>query len=98
MPKNLTMIHTVPGLVGLFTELCREIMPQVTIYNLVEESLLKNLLEIGEITPYTESPSGTDDTLGEGRRGRCGVGHLLLYRTLCPPGPTSMRGAGPAHR
>jgi Asp/Glu/hydantoin racemase len=53
MPKNLTMIHTVPGLVGLFTELCREIMPQVTIYNLVEESLLKNLLEIGEITPYT---------------------------------------------
>ena len=53
MPKKLTMIHTVPGLVGLFTELCREILPHVATYSLVEESLLKNLLEIGEITPYT---------------------------------------------
>jgi Asp/Glu/hydantoin racemase len=53
MPKKLTMIHTVPGLVGLFAELCREVLPQVVISNLVEESLLKNLLEIGEITPYT---------------------------------------------
>lgn len=53
MPKKLTMIHTVPGLVGLFMDLCKEIMPQVVVYNLVEESLLKNLLEIGEITPYT---------------------------------------------
>jgi len=53
MPKKLTMIHTVPGLVGLFVQLCKEIIPQVVVYNLVEESLLKNLLEIGEITPYT---------------------------------------------
>lgn len=53
MPKKLTMIHTVPALVGLFMDLCQEIMPQVVVYNLVEESLLKNLLQIGEITPYT---------------------------------------------
>jgi Asp/Glu/hydantoin racemase len=53
MPKKLTMIHTVPGLVGLFAELCREILPQVATSHLVEESLLKNLLEIGEITPCT---------------------------------------------
>jgi len=53
MPKKLTMIHTVPGLVGLFAELCKELLPGVGVSNLVEESLLKNLLEIGEITPYT---------------------------------------------
>jgi Asp/Glu/hydantoin racemase len=53
MPKKLTMIHTVPALVALFMDLCKEIMPQVVVYNLVEESLLKNLLQIGEITPYT---------------------------------------------
>ena len=53
MPKKLTMIHTVPGLVGLFMDLCKEILPSVLVHNLVEESLLKNLLEIGQITPYT---------------------------------------------
>ncbi|MDH7500113.1 MAG: aspartate/glutamate racemase family protein [candidate division NC10 bacterium] len=53
MIKKLTLIHTVPGLVSLFGDLCKEIMPQVAVYHLVEESLLKNLLQIGEITAYT---------------------------------------------
>jgi len=53
MPKKLVMIHTVPALIPLFQDLCRELLPQVVAYNLVEESLLQNLLEAGEITPYT---------------------------------------------
>lgn len=51
MVKRLALIHTVSSLIDPFRDLCREILPEVEIFNIIDESLLKNVIEVGELAP-----------------------------------------------
>jgi Asp/Glu/hydantoin racemase len=53
MTRTLALIHTVAGNIGPFKELCAEIMPDVETVNVVDESLLKNTVRLGRLTPET---------------------------------------------
>jgi Asp/Glu/hydantoin racemase len=50
---TLALLHTVSGLAPVFGELCQEIMPGVDTFNMVDESLLKNTIQSGALTPLT---------------------------------------------
>lgn len=53
MTKRLAMIHTgsfhVPGM----TELVKTVVPDIEVFNIVDESLLQNTITAGELTPQT---------------------------------------------
>jgi Asp/Glu/hydantoin racemase len=49
--KKLGLIHTSATLVPVFAQLCREKLPGVETFNIVDDSLVKNILEAGGITP-----------------------------------------------
>jgi aspartate/glutamate racemase len=51
MPKRLVFIHTVGSLVTLFRDLAKEIVPDVEIAHLVDETLTKQVLAVGHVTP-----------------------------------------------
>ncbi len=51
MPKKLTLLHTSSKIVGPATEMAKEIIPEVDILHLVDESLLARLRSCGCITP-----------------------------------------------
>jgi Asp/Glu/hydantoin racemase len=53
MPGQLSLIHTVASLVPLFEELVHKHLPQWTLFNIVDESLLKNTIRSGSLTPAT---------------------------------------------
>jgi Asp/Glu/hydantoin racemase len=53
MTQTLALLHTVAGLVPTFQELCRELLPGVETFNLVDESLLKTTIRAGCLTPAT---------------------------------------------
>ncbi len=53
MTKKLALIHTASFLAPVFTEMCAEIMPDSTVFNIVDESLIKNTIEANELTPIT---------------------------------------------
>ncbi len=50
-PKTLGLIHTSATLVPVFAQLCKEKLPGVEIFNIVDDSLVKNIREAGAITP-----------------------------------------------
>lgn len=53
MTKKLVLVHTVPSLVGVFTELCGEILPaDVEVRHIADEVLLMDLLAHDGITPF----------------------------------------------
>lgn len=53
-PKiRLALLHTVVGLTGTFQQLCAELMPNVEIYHIVDESLLRNTIREGAPSPAT---------------------------------------------
>ena len=41
MAKKLALLHTASFLAPVFTEMCAEIMPDVQVYNVVDESLIQ---------------------------------------------------------
>lgn len=51
--KTLGLIHTSATLVPVFQQLCNEYLPQVKVFNIVDDSLIKNVIGCGELTPAT---------------------------------------------
>ncbi|MBD2705153.1 aspartate/glutamate racemase family protein [Spirosoma sp. BT702] len=50
-PKTLGLIHTSATLVPVFQQLCSEYLPGVQTFNIVDDSLIKNVIKCGELTP-----------------------------------------------
>jgi Asp/Glu/hydantoin racemase len=50
---TLALLHTVGGLIPTFSALCQEVMPEVEAFNMVDESLLRNTIQAGQLTPLT---------------------------------------------
>lgn len=53
MAKTLALIHTAPVLIPVFQKLCQENLDGTDVFNIVDESLLKNTIRDGELTPLT---------------------------------------------
>lgn len=53
MSRTLALLHTVAGLVPVFQQLCAELLPDDTCYNMLDESLLRNTIRTGHLTPAT---------------------------------------------
>ena len=51
--KTLGLVHTSATLVPMFAELCSKYLPGVKIFNIVDDSLIKNTIACGELTPTT---------------------------------------------
>ena len=51
--KTLGLIHTSATLVPVFAELCNKYLPHVKTFNIVDDSLIKNVISCGELTPAT---------------------------------------------
>lgn len=51
-PKTLGLIHTSATLIPIFQELCKQHLPGVNTFNIVDDSLVRNIRERnGEVTP-----------------------------------------------
>lgn len=53
MPKKLAFIHTAAVTIPVFSKLAEEKMPEVEIFHMVDESLLKNTLAAGKLEKTT---------------------------------------------
>ena len=51
--KTLGLIHTSATLVPVFEKLCKEMLPQVKLFNIVDDSLIKNVIACGELNAQT---------------------------------------------
>ena len=51
--KTLGLIHTSATLVPVFAELCNKYLPNVKVFNIVDDSLIKNTIACGELTAST---------------------------------------------
>jgi len=51
--KTLGLIHTSATLVPVFADLCQQYLPGVKVFNIVDDSLIKNTIACGELTPVT---------------------------------------------
>jgi Asp/Glu/hydantoin racemase len=51
--KTLGLIHTSATLVPIFQQLTNEFLPKVKTFNIVDDSLIKNVIACGELTPAT---------------------------------------------
>ena len=52
-PKTLGLIHTSATLVPLFQQLCQQSRPGVNVFNIVDDSLIKDVINRGELTAAT---------------------------------------------
>jgi glutamate racemase len=52
--KKLGLVHTSATLVPVFAALCKEKLPNVDVFNIVDDSLVKGIREAGRITPTIE--------------------------------------------
>jgi Asp/Glu/hydantoin racemase len=53
MAKRLALIHTVSTLPAVFKSLCSELIPDVDLFHIVDESLLQNTIRENRLTPST---------------------------------------------
>ena len=53
MPKRLALIHTATSLVPVFKTLCNELIGDVDIFNIIDESLLQNVIREGRLSALT---------------------------------------------
>lgn len=53
MAKKLALIHTATINATTITQLCKEAMPDVEVFNIVDESLLRNTIAAQKLTPTT---------------------------------------------
>ena len=51
--KKLALLHTSPVLTPLFASLCAKWMPEVKIFHMVDESLIKSTIEAGKLQKVT---------------------------------------------
>ena len=51
--KSLGLIHTSATLVPVFTVLCKAKLPGVEVFNIADDSLIKDVIRRGELTPIT---------------------------------------------
>jgi Asp/Glu/hydantoin racemase len=51
--KTLGLIHTSATLVPVFQQLCSQHLPGVQVFNIVDDSLIKNVIKNGELKPDT---------------------------------------------
>ncbi len=51
--KTLGLVHTSATLVPVFAELCSKYLPGVKVFNIVDDSLIKNTIACGALTPST---------------------------------------------
>lgn len=51
--KTLGLIHTSATLVPVFQQLVSQYLPHVKVFNIVDDSLIKNTIACGELTPAT---------------------------------------------
>lgn len=51
--KTLGLIHTSATLVPVFQQLCNQYLPNVKVFNIVDDSLIKNVITCGELTSTT---------------------------------------------
>lgn len=51
--KTLGLVHTSATLVPVFADLCNKYLPEVKTFNIVDDSLIKNTIACGELTPST---------------------------------------------
>lgn len=49
--KTLGLVHTSATLVPVFQQLCNDYLPGVQTFNIVDDSLIKNVIKCGELTP-----------------------------------------------
>jgi Asp/Glu/hydantoin racemase len=49
--KTLGLIHTSATLIPVFQQLCKEHLPGINTFNIVDDSLVKNIIARGEVTP-----------------------------------------------
>ncbi len=52
MPDTLALLHTAPILVDVFNKMAVELGPDIPLQHLVDESLLQEARDVGEITPH----------------------------------------------
>ncbi len=52
--KRLGLVHTSATLVPVFAALCKEKLPNVEVFNIVDDSLVRGIREAGRITPTIE--------------------------------------------
>lgn len=51
--KTLGLVHTSATLVPVFAELCNKYLPGIKVFNIVDDSLIKNTIACGELTAST---------------------------------------------
>lgn len=51
--KTLGLVHTSATLVPVFAELCSKYLPGIKVFNIVDDSLIKNTIACGELTAST---------------------------------------------
>lgn len=51
--KTLGLIHTSATLVPVFQQLCNEFLPGIHVFNIVDDSLIKDVIKRGELTSQT---------------------------------------------
>jgi len=52
-PRRLGLVHTSATLVPSFEQLCRERLPGVAVFNIVDDSLIKDVIAHGRLRPVT---------------------------------------------
>jgi len=53
MNKQLGLIHTSATLVPIFQQLCKEKLPGIETFNIADDSLIKDVIRRGQLTPKT---------------------------------------------
>src|SRR6478672_9101039 len=51
--KTLGLIHTSATLVPVFQQLCKDLLPGIQAFNIVDDSLIKDVIARGELTSHT---------------------------------------------
>ena len=51
--KTLGLIHTSATLVPVFQQLCKDLLPGINVFNIVDDSLIKDVISRGELTSQT---------------------------------------------
>jgi len=51
--QKLALIHTSPSLTPMFQELCATLLPNVTVFHMVDESLIRNTVAAGRLEKVT---------------------------------------------
>jgi hypothetical protein len=77
--KKLGLIHTSATLVPVFAALCKEKLPNVDVFNIADDSLVKGIREAGSLRANCASRGRLSGIRGTGGRG-LHHGHVFVHR------------------